>query len=468
MAFTGKIGSPDSKLGNIVLGLGAVPALVTSDSLSLTSTASATIKSTRNVQAASQLVSLTQSVVLQGAINKHITHTLNLTQYAFSPRQIEQTITDTLTITDVSERGAFYVVCTDALSINDSAANLRLNSVILEDILTVTDLARLSERPLYADELIRLTDLAVCVGPHYVSAINEVQSTILVFDPLTVTLTTTVVGITDVASALTQHNNVPAESIISLSQQAIGGVVKASGTDLDASDTITLDDIAQLSIVQDLTDTLELTDAASAQSGLPLSNELSLSDVATLAISHAGTELSDTIGISDAVRFVLERECNRFNFAPNIGSSTDPNAPTLPASTMPVVSGYTGVRLMFPHTGMVTDEVILNRRPEFGNIDRFQFDRINRETRGGTLIVYADPIWPKINTLVLKFSAMKKADAYALRDFMAAHPGQDIKLIDHENRAWVGVITKQQDPMIQDDRNSFTSSFEFEGERVGA
>ena len=69
--------------------------------------------------------------------------------------------------------------------------------------------------------------------------------------------------------------------------------------------------------------------------------------------------------------------------------------------------------MFYPATGTATDTLVL-RAPEFGNKDRLQFNRISRETRGGTLIVYADPMWPKTQTLVLTFSALKPAQAEAL------------------------------------------------------
>ena len=38
------------------------------------------------------------------------------------------------------------------------------------------------------------------------------------------------------------------------------------------------------------------------------------------------------------------------------------------------------------------------RAPNLGNKDRLSFNRVLRETRGGTLVVFADPIWPKVQT----------------------------------------------------------------------
>jgi hypothetical protein len=50
--------------------------------------------------------------------------------------------------------------------------------------------------------------------------------------------------------------------------------------------------------------------------------------------------------------------------------------------------------LQYPATGDAIDTLEL-RPPNLGNKDRLGFNRISRETRGGTLIVFADPMWPK-------------------------------------------------------------------------
>jgi len=121
------------------------------------------------------------------------------------------------------------------------------------------------------------------------------------------------------------------------------------------------------------------------------------------------------------------------------------------------------MRLLYPATGIATDSITLPA-PDFGNRDRLSFNRVLRETRGGTLIVYADPIWPKIQTLVLSFSGLTGAEAQALLEFFDNHLGQEIGLLDWEHRYWVGVVTTPDEPIVQDGKDSFSASFEFEGQ----
>lgn len=120
-------------------------------------------------------------------------------------------------------------------------------------------------------------------------------------------------------------------------------------------------------------------------------------------------------------------------------------------------------QLTFPATGTVTDSVTL-RSPNLGNKDKLSFNRISRETRGGTLVVFADPIWPKIQTLVLTFSGLTETEVSDLLVFLDAHLGEEVGLLDWENRYWKGVIMTPDDPVVQDTRDTFSASFEFEGE----
>ena len=120
-------------------------------------------------------------------------------------------------------------------------------------------------------------------------------------------------------------------------------------------------------------------------------------------------------------------------------------------------------QLVYPATGAVTDSVSLST-PNLGNLDRLSFNRIQRETRGGTLVIFADPIWPKIQTLVLTFSGLKSVEAQTLLTFIDDHVGQEIGLIDWEHRYWKGVITAPDQPIVEDSFDSFTAGFEFQGE----
>lgn len=150
-------------------------------------------------------------------------------------------------------------------------------------------------------------------------------------------------------------------------------------------------------------------------------------------------------------------------YYPFIGGATTNITPPSTLLTGPM-SGITApFQFVYPATGEVTDSVTL-RAPEFGNKDRLTFNRVNRETRGGSLVVFANPTWPKIQTLVLSFTGLKQLEVQDLFDFITDYLGQEIGLIDWESRYWVGVITNPNESATEDSDNNFSINLEFEGE----
>ena len=235
------------------------------------------------------------------------------------------------------------------------------------------------------------------------------------------------------------------------------------------------------------TDTLSLNQAASRfgqfhkpdeGSALSLSQSASgiivreLSAESTLGIIHSagdpvftrqlGAENEITIYQGFAVDFSRQSICQ---YDPSIGANSDPDAPEPPPTAIqgPVAGIQVPFQLVYPSTGTVTDSVSL-RAPNLGNKDRLAFNRVLRETRGGTLIVFADRIWPKVQTLVLSFSGLYRVEAQALLEFLENHVGQEIGLIDWEHRYWRGVIITPDKPIVEDRFDSFSASFEFQGE----
>jgi len=141
-------------------------------------------------------------------------------------------------------------------------------------------------------------------------------------------------------------------------------------------------------------------------------------------------------------------------------------APVPPADTLigllPTITAP--FQLVYPATGATVTDSCTLRAPNLGNKDRLQFNRVNRETRGGTLIVFADSQWPKTQTLALSFSGLCRDEGQTLLTFLSDHLGQEIGLIDWERRFWRGIVTTTTDPVVEDSPGRFTANFEFEGE----
>ena len=176
---------------------------------------------------------------------------------------------------------------------------------------------------------------------------------------------------------------------------------------------------------------------------------------------------ASALSLDQAVSYSIVLSGIRQQYHPFVGTGAA-GSPTPPPVTVgtPAPSELP-FQLFFPATGTVTDSVTL-RAPNLGNKDRLSFNRIVRETRGGTLIVFADPIWPKLETLVLSFSGLSSTQSQQLLAFLETHLGEEIGLLDWEGRCWQGVIMTPTNPVVQDARDSYSASLEFEGELVPA
>ena len=147
-------------------------------------------------------------------------------------------------------------------------------------------------------------------------------------------------------------------------------------------------------------------------------------------------------------------------YTPFIGETTDPDAPSPPQLTPPTLIPLSEITLS------VEGSSVTLRNPNLGNRDRSGFQRINRETRGGTLIVYSDPVWPKTQTLILEFSGLSETKAQEFLTFIAYSLGQNIELEDWEGNLWGGIIVSPQNPIIREGDCNISVSIEFEGGKL--
>jgi hypothetical protein len=104
------------------------------------------------------------------------------------------------------------------------------------------------------------------------------------------------------------------------------------------------------------------------------------------------------------------------------------------------------------------------RNPEFNDTYQRGYTRIQRETRGGTLIIFGDPNWTKTKRLTYTITALPDADA--VLDFLQLSLGQLITLTDHFNREWQGIILNPNTAVTQNRNCDAEFQLEFEGELV--
>lgn len=299
--------------------------------------------------------------------------------------------------------------------------------------------------------------------PIRASASHSLTATSWVFDPALGVLVEENTGLRDRADVVPSSRKSVVQ-YVSLAQTAVVAHVKASGSFVNAFDSLTITQDARPSKTGVAASTLVFTHTATAQAGRLAEARVVLSQAAASTIDR-GCSVETTLGVRQAAAYTLILASTRSQYSPFVGESTDPNAPSPPPASLhgPMAGIQVPFQLVHPSVGTVTSSVSL-KAPNLGNKDRLAFNRISRETRGGTVIVFADPDWPKIQTQVVQFSGLLRVEAQALLAFIEDHLGEEVGMIDWEHRYWRGIITVPDEPVVEDRFDSFTASFQFEGE----
>ncbi len=405
--------------------------------------------------------------------------TLVLTQFADTPLKIRSTSSQ-INLTQSASAG-MILTASSHIALTQSATLTAINPTATSQ-LNLAHEARYQPLPQFAESQIiltqstwqnirylqvnsqiNLTQLNSVSKPIQVSATTELSTTEWLIDPETGETTEQDTGLRQ--SVETIHDGTrSAESMISFNCVVGLTHVLASGTAVSASSTLALTQEAILSTVATGTSAISLSQAAVAQAGKSGYTTIELTQEASVNFSKAFTIQSE-IEVRHAAAFTLIVASTPYQYSPFVGGTSDPDAPMPPPTTLqgPMAGIQVPFQLVYPSIGAVTDSLSL-KTPNFGNLDRLAFNRVQRETRGGSLVIYADPIWPKIQTLILTFSGLKRVEAQNLLTFIDDHIGQEIGLIDWEHRYWKGVITAPDQPIVEDSFDSFTSSFEFQGE----
>lgn len=242
-------------------------------------------------------------------------------------------------------------------------------------------------------------------------------------------------------------------------------LVQTAGRDIgvSVSQTITLSQTGERTNA--VIDTLTLVQTATGGKGGSIDHDLGLIQTVTLA-AVLNRSVLQTLTVFQSASYILDRPGSEITslceYSPFIGFSTDSEY-AAPSPTPPTLGSAT-LTLTYPFDVPTTTLVL--RNPRFGNRDRLSFNRISRETRGGTLIVFADPQWPRTQTLELQISGLRAQQAADLKTFLSASLGQEIGLKDHENRQWRGIILNPNTPIAQPGRQDRIVTLEFMGELV--
>jgi hypothetical protein len=221
----------------------------------------------------------------------------------------------------------------------------------------------------------------------------------------------------------------------------------------------------QLGRLTNVKQVLSFVQTAEAAFGYTVINYLELGDQQVRLVDYIRHQYED-LGIGHSLGWYIDSPCSRKQYTPFQGENTIPGALTPPSSDLPYVqvSPMTDRMLLYyPARGPQTYTVTL-RAPEMDNRDRNSYTRISRETAGGKLVVFADPTWPHIRTMVVTIIGLQKTAIDAFQVFKQATLGREVGITDWEGRVWSGVITNPNEPVTQDGPTSWTLTFEFEGE----
>jgi len=354
-----------------------------------------------------------------------------------------------------------------AVSLETVAANTVARTGWAWDWIDLWDWATVTVvRKLAAQSPLALVQTEVTARPWYLSAETPVQTVTVEYDPELDEMVERIEGLQDAASVsrplpISVHQPIP------LGQSASVVKIKPNAISVSAESVLELLGEVRPNKTGDAGHWLAFTQTATVDKCKPARSALELAGEAAVSLSsRRGAD--STLNLRQSATYYLVSAGILQRYHPFVGAGA-PDAPTPPPVELegPRPGVTAPFQLVYPATGTVTDSVTI-RSPEFGNKDRLGFNRVLRETRGGTLVVFADPMWPKTQTLVLNFSGLTSDQAQQLLAFLDAHLGEEVGVYDWEHRYWTGVITTPTDPVVQDSKDRFSASFEFEGELVPA
>ena len=130
--------------------------------------------------------------------------------------------------------------------------------------------------------------------------------------------------------------------------------------------------------------------------------------------------------------------CPEKEYTPFIGVSGDDSFPEV--STGPPTLGSGVLTLTHPRVSPTLTLVLKN--PEFGNKDVLRFTKIDRTTRGGERKIFSDLGWGSTQSFELKINNLCETNVTIdeLLDFLNTSLGEEVGLLDWENRQWKGII----------------------------
>jgi hypothetical protein len=369
-----------------------------------------------------------------------------------------QTITFSATAAKIS---TFQPSVTQTVTFSQTVVEQPSNNQTVSNTVTFSQAIATSLATPVVQETLLFSDVAASVGTLEVSASETVTFSHVVgfLGPQVVEQTVTFSHAAGGGLIIPGGIEANANVTVTFSQAVQKVLIKVGATSHSATHTVTFGHRAALPIFLAMQQSVIFSDLAVSEYVYLLEQTVTFDAPVAFTVDRP-LLVTHTITFNHAI--VFENKIDTCRYSPTIGGGTDPNAPPTPPATFGPVVKASQVTLFYPTTSPTTTVII--RAPEYGDRHRLQFDRINRETRGGTLEVFADPDWPKMEIIEASFTGLKETEAQAVLDFFTLTLGLEVGFIDWHGRTWHGIVTSPDAQLIRARRGIVDLSFEFEGE----
>ncbi len=395
---------------------------------------------------------------------RSLSDTLSITQAAAFAKIY--TAISQLQITDLAEQGILHLSTSHQIVLNQQARNKNLIAQARSTNLLL-QFARSGSKSLHAEDAITLAHSLGAVVPVHLSALNPLIYTEMVWDEEGNVFIPTIRGLAQTVSVSTTTTKT-ASNRLGFTISAPMTHAKVTGTSLSAADTLALVQQLFKNVTASATNVLVITHQSEGiLGGIIMVDPLTLTDTASFNIVRT-LEALDQLDFIHVMGYVTAEDF-QCEYHPWIGGGLVPNygvpeqvLPPMPGGPYPTPDGEgKGVVFFYPFTGPTLYTWTTPRSPNFGNKTQFMAQRINRETRGGRKVIFADPQWPTEFKRLMTFSALKETEVQDWLNFAQNTLGQIVGYTDNNGRTFKGVIVNVQDPVTRNGKIDNSISIEF-------
>ncbi len=445
--------------------------VVASNTLSFTGTAR--LAGTISVSASSTLT-FTDAIVQSGTIPLDVEQALGFDSYADTDTKIRDTV-DYLVLTQTVSVEQLKVV-EHTLSLSQTAIGDNGKLVSSDLVFGQTATVRTSKHTESVEHALAFSE-SDTVYPHYGRAEHtlDLSQTVVYNIPTSLSVSHALIesewqeiddewilvysGLSDTVSLSGGFSTKSNTDYIQWGETIDVVRIQVNATAVNAISDLVLTDSANIGLTESVSQTLSLTQSTTETLTTTANSSLAITDSAGI-LKILNLSVTSNLDINAAFE-LLPDDTEVCSYDPSIGSSTDIYNPVpRPLSSTFDVSRQDIITLAYPWTSP-TNSIIL-RVPELGNKNIVEVQRINRKSRGGTLIVWSDPQWPKNEKMTIEIKALTESKATDLLSFIALTLGKEFGYTDWENNTHKAVLLNPATAITRGGTCKLSASLEFE------